>query len=60
MKTGDIFLLCSDGLLNMITDDEMRETLLSNSVGPSACDVLIDAALEKDGNDNVTVIVVRI
>lgn len=60
VKTGDIFLLCSDGLHNMIADDEMREILINNPIGFCACDKLIDSALKSGGEDNVTVIVVRI
>jgi len=61
VKAGDILLLCSDGLHDMIRDDEIKKILLNNNyVDPSACDALIDAALKKGGKDNVTVIVVRI
>jgi serine/threonine protein phosphatase PrpC len=56
----DIFLLCSDGLHHMVTEDEIKEILQQSPVGSGLCDRLIDAALEKGGRDNVTVIVVRV
>ena len=52
---GDIVLLCSDGLTDMLSDDEITAIL---SMGESSQDVaskLIRAALEKGGKDNVTV-----
>jgi serine/threonine protein phosphatase PrpC len=58
VEEGDIFLLCSDGLYHMITDDEIREILRCSLRGPGVCRRLIKAALEKGGRDNVTVIVI--
>ena len=59
METGDRFLLCTDGLHDMVTDGEM-ETIVGESPGPEPlCDRLVEAALEAGGRDNVTVIVVE-
>ena len=56
---GDVFLLCSDGLTEHVSDLEIGETLNTN--GPqSACDKLIALTLERGARDNVTVIVLRI
>lgn len=55
VDNGDIILLCSDGLTDMLTDDEITAIL---SMGESAQDVaskLIRSALEKGGKDNITV-----
>ena len=52
---GDIILLCSDGLTDMLNDDEITAIL---SMGESSQDVaskLIRSALEKGGKDNITV-----
>jgi protein phosphatase len=60
-RAGDIFLLCSDGLTDMIEDDAIAKTLSLNSAQPEACAVrLVDIANERGGRDNVSVIVVRV
>ncbi len=56
---GDQFVLCSDGLWSEIEDDEICEIVGSNAPA-LACRQLIDCALERDCQDNVTVQVVRI
>lgn len=55
---GDIFLLCSDGLYNEVSDSEIRESL---SVGDCqySCDLLMQRALSRGARDNVTVVVLR-
>ena len=59
-RRGDTFLLCSDGLTDMLTDSEITE-ILSKCHDPGACvESLISAALEHGGRDNITVIVCRI
>ena len=60
LKHGDLYLLCSDGLTDMLTNFEIDE-ILSNTVSAEDCvQSLIDTALEKGGKDNVTAIVCRI
>lgn len=54
VQGGDIFLLCTDGLTNMV-DDATIAKILQTAENPA--DVLIDAALAAGGRDNVTVIV---
>ena len=54
---GDVFLLCTDGLTNMVTDSQISE-ILSHSLNPA--EDLIQAALDGGGRDNVTVIVLGI
>ena len=54
VKPGDIFLLCSDGLTNMI-DDATIEKILQTAENPA--DELIEAALAGGGRDNISVIV---
>tara|TARA_B100000214_G_scaffold286072_1_gene215638 strand:+ start:417 stop:1334 length:918 start_codon:yes stop_codon:yes gene_type:complete len=57
---GDRYLLCSDGLTNEISDTEIAE-ILSNQTDPQqAVDQLIQSALENEGLDNVTAIVVDV
>ena len=61
IKPGDLFLLCSDGLYDMVSDDDLLELL---TVPPpskqSVCGQLMDAAMNNGGRDNVTVIVVKL
>lgn len=57
LKAGDSILLCSDGLTNMVTDEEIRRIL--QQAGPrEAVDDLIDRAILYGGTDNITAIVV--
>jgi len=58
VKTGDRLLLCSDGLNNMLSDDEIALVLAEGSDPQSACEALVKAANSAGGADNITVIVV--
>ena len=58
LRADDIFLLCSDGLTTHLTDGEIT-ALLHGMPPQQACDALVEAALEKGGSDNVTVMTVR-
>ena len=53
------FLLCSDGLYNHVTEDEMQSIVLARSPD-EACETLIGLANERGGYDNITVEVVRV
>lgn len=53
---GDLFLLCSDGLTDMVREEEMAEILQSGTPEEQA-DRLVQQALDHGGRDNVTVIV---
>jgi protein phosphatase len=55
---GDIFLLCSDGLSNMVGPDAMFGALTGGDCARAA-DALIELALAGGGRDNVSVVVVR-
>jgi PPM family protein phosphatase len=58
--TGDIFLLCSDGLTDMVEDSVVMGTLsLDIDIGRKA-EQLIDAAKSAGGNDNVTVVLCEV
>lgn len=52
----DILLMCSDGLTNMLKDNEIYDILLRNPVNPEL--VLVNEANKKGGLDNITVIIV--
>jgi protein phosphatase len=56
----DIFLLCSDGLSGMVTDNEMRDILAESSADlEAACNRLIQKANEAGGTDNITVVLTQ-
>ncbi|HRI71492.1 MAG TPA: Stp1/IreP family PP2C-type Ser/Thr phosphatase [Polyangium sp.] len=59
-KIGDVYLLCSDGLSGMITDEQIRDVVVSSSDASEVCRRLIAQANENGGDDNITVLVVRI
>lgn len=56
LDTEDIFLLCTDGLTNMVTDEDILKILLESK---NPADDLIQAALNGGGHDNISVIVVE-
>jgi PPM family protein phosphatase len=58
-RTGDRYLICSDGLTNMVEDAEILQTVLENAPQP-AVERLIKRAKEEGGLDNVTVVVVAV
>lgn len=53
---GDRLLLCSDGLTEMLRDQQIAELLRLHPNSSVACQALIDAALDHGGKDNVTVV----
>lgn len=57
---GDRFLLCSDGLFNELTEEEILEILLDAGDPPETANALVEAALQTPCRDNVTVAVVDI
>jgi protein phosphatase len=59
LEHDDRILLCSDGLTDMIDDDEIGRLLLKNDDPNAACNALVEAAIAAGGKDNVTVVVGR-
>lgn len=57
IEKGDAFLLCTDGLTNMVDDDEIVR-IMRTSLSP--VEDLISAALEFGGKDNITAIVLGV
>ena len=57
---GDILLLCSDGLTNMVSDDEIEKTILMhNNDLNRAAEKLIECANKSGGADNISVVLVE-
>jgi serine/threonine protein phosphatase PrpC len=57
---GDRFLMCSDGLTDMVSDETIFETLTGYPDLPEAVDVLIGLAKDGGGKDNITVVLLQI
>jgi len=60
IETGDAFLICSDGLTTMLTDDEIHALLTASGSLEEHCQRLVELANEKGGVDNITVILVEV
>jgi len=61
LAAGDILLLCSDGLWEMVRDRQIADVLTSPMPNPSrTAHALIQAALEGGGVDNVSAIVAKV
>jgi serine/threonine protein phosphatase PrpC len=59
-RENDLFLICSDGLTSMISDDEVGSILRSAGSLDEAADELVRAANQSGGKDNITVILFRL
>jgi PPM family protein phosphatase len=59
-RNGDVFLLCSDGLTTMVSDEEIRDILLQARSLRSAVNKLVDAANSRGGRDNITAVAFRL
>jgi PPM family protein phosphatase len=60
MKAGDQVLLCSDGLHGVLDEKTLNQTLDSEKTLPEKCHYLVEAAKEKGGPDNVTVLLIQL
>jgi serine/threonine protein phosphatase PrpC len=58
-QLGDVYLLCSDGLSGMITDEQIMKTVASTTDTNEICRRLIAKANENGGEDNITALVIR-
>jgi len=59
LASGDQLLLCSDGLTDMVADNDIKAILKENKKAAESCQALVDAALAAGGKDNVTVIIAK-
>ena len=59
LRRGDRFLLCSDGLSNMVPDADLH-TILRGAAPEAVCVALIVAANARGGRDNITAVVVDV
>jgi len=60
-RVGDLFVLCSDGLTDMVPEDKLRKILSDTSKSPQQLgEMLVSEANERGGQDNITVVVIRL
>lgn len=55
-QKGDVLLMCTDGLTNMIREEQIFQILKDNP--EQACDILVDKANENGGLDNITAVII--
>ena len=59
-RSGDVYVLCSDGLSGMVVDEDIQNIVAATTDMREACKRLITKANEHGGEDNITAILIRI
>ena len=59
MAPGDCLLLCSDGLSNVVTEQEMLYEVIHGGEAGTCCQRLLDIALHRGAPDNVTAVLIQ-
>ncbi len=60
IKKGDIFLLCSDGLCDMVKDGEISQILMESTTPSEMGRNLLERALFGGGKDNITILIAKV
>jgi len=60
LAPGDRILMCSDGLSNMVENDELRDIVRENEDVKEAVDALVERANYYGGNDNISAVVIAV
>ena len=60
LKPGDVLLMCTDGLTDMIWDDEILRLITTRNTLKSAAEDLVGQANERGGYDNITVVLIGV
>ena len=60
IQVGDQFLLCSDGLYDLVEDEEIGHMLTAAADPHAACEQLIELAKQRGGHDNITVAIINL
>ncbi|MFI3115216.1 MAG: Stp1/IreP family PP2C-type Ser/Thr phosphatase [Clostridia bacterium] len=56
---GEYILLCSDGLYNLVSDEEIKDVVASDRSLDEKCDILVQTANENGGTDNITAVILE-
>ena len=59
LEAGDVVLMCSDGLSNMIEDEDIRQIVLEEKDVVRTVERLVEAANQNGGKDNITVVLIE-
>jgi serine/threonine protein phosphatase PrpC len=59
VQSGDIYLMCSDGLSDMLRDPQIAEVMAAHTSLPDMGEALVAAANDAGGRDNIAVVLVR-
>ena len=59
LKVGDVVLMCSDGLSDMLSDEQMASLLNTHDALAAKGRALVDAANEAGGRDNIAVVLAK-
>jgi serine/threonine protein phosphatase PrpC len=59
-QAGDVYVICSDGLSGMLTDEEIERIVTTSPDIRSACRKLIEKANDQGGEDNITAVLIKI
>jgi len=60
LQSGDILLVCTDGLTDMVWDDEITRVITTRNALTSAAEDLVERANERGGHDNTTVVLIGV
>ncbi len=60
IEQGDLFLICSDGLTDMLEDIDIREIVIRQNELSNTCNELVTEALKRGGLDNITSLLISI
>jgi protein phosphatase len=60
IRPGDTYLLCSDGLTDLVWNDEIAEAIRSKTSPRAAAQTLIETANQRGGHDNITIILINV
>lgn len=60
IENDDIFIVCSDGLTDMLSEEDMKSIISNHTLPEDICSALVEQAIKNGGRDNITVIVSRV
>jgi PPM family protein phosphatase len=60
IRPGDVLLICSDGLTDLVWNDEIAEVIRSKNNPKAATQQLIETANQRGGHDNITVVLINV
>ncbi|NLK27715.1 MAG: Stp1/IreP family PP2C-type Ser/Thr phosphatase [Clostridiales bacterium] len=60
LENGDIVLMCSDGLTNMLEDEMIEKIIRENSSPEIAAETLVKQANQNGGKDNIAIILIKV